>query len=380
MSGKKIYFPNLDGLRFYAFLAVFFAHSFWTEFDYISQNPAFAWMKDVAYKGVSGVNFFFVLSGFLITYLLLAEKEKTGRIDIGAFYMRRILRIWPLYYFVVFVGFVVIPFVQAKLGQATPEKANIFYYLAFIGNFDVKPTSAVLGILWSIAVEEQFYLVWPIVFRLVPSRYYYMLFPVFIAVSIPTQFIPYPKSGSLIYSSPFVCMADLAMGGWGAYAVFTSARFREWFRTLSREFILGVYAVGIIYFFALYRLNELSFTFGIFSRAILSVFFAFIIIEQNYSDNSFYKVSRFKTVSTLGLYTYSLYMLHFMCIYVVNKVLAILHLNTKMYQVIFLQTAVSFVASIVVAWLSFNYLEKYFLTLKHRFSAKKEMSVQPIAQ
>ena len=110
------------------------------------------------------------------------------------------------------------------------------------------------------------------------------------------------------------------------------------------------------------------------------MFFAFIIIEQNYSDNSFYKVSRFKTVSTLGLYTYSLYMLHFMCIYVVNKVLAILHLNTKMYQVIFLQTAVSFVASIVVAWLSFNYLEKYFLTLKHRFSAKKEMSVQPIAQ
>lgn len=226
MSSKKVYFPNLDGLRFYAFLAVFFAHSFWTESDYISQNRGFALMKDIAYKGVSGVNFFFVLSGFLITYLLLAEKANTGRIAIGAFYMRRILRIWPLYYFVVLVGFVIIPFVQGKLGQATSERGNILYYLAFIGNFDVKPTSAVLGILWSIAVEEQFYLVWPIVFRLVPSRYYYLLFPVIIAVSIPTQFIPYPKSGSLIYSSPFVCMADLAMGAWAAYGVFTSSKFR----------------------------------------------------------------------------------------------------------------------------------------------------------
>lgn len=372
---KKIYFPNLDGLRFYAFLAVFFAHSFWTEFDYISQNRGFILLKQTAYKGVLGVNFFFVLSGFLITYLLLEEKESTGRINIGAFYMRRILRIWPLYYFVVLVGFVVVPFVQTKLGQPTPEKSNVLYYLAFLGNFDVKPTSAVLGILWSIAVEEQFYLVWPIIFRIVPARFYYLLFPVIIAVSIPTQFLPYPKSGSLIYSSPFVCMADLAMGAWCAYGVFVSPKFREWLRSLSREVIVGVYLVGIVYIFSMYRLNEMSVIFSVFSRALLSLFFGFVILEQNYSDHSFYKVSRFKTVSTLGLYTYSLYMLHFMCVYVVNKVLDILHLNTHMYQVIFLQTLISFAVSIVVAWLSFNYLEKYFLTLKHKFSAKKAMVV-----
>lgn len=181
-----MYFPNLDGLRFYAFLAVFFAHSFWTEFDYISNNQLFSLLKIVAYKGVLGVNFFFVLSGFLITYLLLEEKAATGKIDILAFYMRRVLRIWPLYYFVIFVGFVLIPYVQSRLGQPTPESANLFQYLFFIGNFGDKPTSAVLGILWSIAVEEQFYLVWPIVFSLVPPRFYRFLFPVIIAVSIPT--------------------------------------------------------------------------------------------------------------------------------------------------------------------------------------------------
>lgn len=369
-SMKKVYFPNLDGLRFYAFLAVFFAHSFWTEFDYMRLNPAFHFLKEVAYKGVLGVNFFFVLSGFLITYLLLEEKAATGKVNIPAFYMRRILRIWPLYYFVVFVGFVVVPFVQSRLGQPTPERGNILYYLAFLGNFDVKPTSAVLGILWSIAVEEQFYLVWPVVFSIVPPRYYWFLFPVIIAISIPMQQMSYPASGSLLYASPFVCMADLAMGGWCAYGVFSSEKVRTFLLNLSRQAIVGIYVIGIAYFFAMYRLSELTPVFGTFGRLFLSIFFGFIILEQNYSVNSFFKVSNFKTVSVLGLYTYSLYMLHFMCIYVVNKVLAVLHFNTQFYQVLVVQTVITFVASIVIAWLSFNYLEKFFLSLKHRFNAR----------
>ncbi len=376
---KKVYFQNLDGLRFYAFLAVFFAHSFWTDFDYIRDNPGFHLLKEIAYKGVLGVNFFFVLSGFLITYLLLEEKESTGKTNIGAFYMRRILRIWPLYYFVVFVGFVLIPLVQAKLGQPTTEKGNIFYYLLFIGNFDVKPTSAVLGILWSISVEEQFYLVWPVLFSLVPSRFHYLMFPLIIAIAIPMQLLSYSPEGSLLYSSPFICMSDLAMGGWCAYGVFASARFRAMLHHLSRQAILVIYLVGTAYFFSMYKLNTLFSTFSILSRLVLSMFFAFIILEQNYSPNSFYKVSRFKTVSVLGLYTYSLYMLHFMCIYVVNKVLDILHLNTKIYQVVIIQTLVSFVASIVAAWISYNYLEKYFLSLKNRYNARKTIKASVTA-
>jgi peptidoglycan/LPS O-acetylase OafA/YrhL len=181
-----MYFPNLDGLRFFAFLAVFFAHSFWAEFDYIRNNEAFILLKHIAYTGVLGVNFFFVLSGFLITYLLLEEQANSNKIDILAFYIRRILKIWPLYYLVVFIGFVVVPTVQSLLGQPTPEKGHLIYYLAFIGNFDVKPTSAVLGVLWSIAVEEQFYLVWPIIFSLTSPRFYKFLFPLIIAISIPT--------------------------------------------------------------------------------------------------------------------------------------------------------------------------------------------------
>ena len=367
---KKVYFSNLDGLRFLAFLAVFFAHSFWTEYDSIKQNAWYSVVKEVTYKGVTGVNFFFVLSGFLITYLLLQESYNSGKINISSFYMRRILKIWPLYYIVVLVGFVLVPFVQSFIGQPSPEKSHLFYFLFFIGNFDVLPTSAVLGVLWSIAVEEQFYFVWPLIFAALHKKYYKYIFPVIIAISIPIQLLPYSKQGSLLWSSPFVCMGDLAIGGWAAYGVFNSSRFRELILGLSRPFIVVVYAAGILFLLFMYQLNNISVFFSAFSRTILCVFFAFIILEQNYAKNSFYKVSNFRNISKLGLYTYSLYMTHMMCLYVINKIFDVLNLNTEVYQVVFLQTLISFIASIIVGWLSYLVIEKRFLSLKKRFDSR----------
>src|SRR5205085_9627779 len=112
-------------------------------------------------NGNLGVNFFFVLSGFLITYLLIEEKKLTGKIHIGNFWIRRILRIWPLYFACVFIGFVLFPFAKHMAGGTSAETADPWYYLAFINNFDyIKkglPDSPGLGVLWSVAIEEQFY-------------------------------------------------------------------------------------------------------------------------------------------------------------------------------------------------------------------------------
>src|SRR5688572_30760956 len=98
MAQAKVFFKGLNGLRFFAALAVIITHvelmkgvfglpSYW-------QEPFFFDL------GGLGVYFFFVLSGFLITYLLLVERRQIGRISIKKFYVRRILRIWPLYYFI----------------------------------------------------------------------------------------------------------------------------------------------------------------------------------------------------------------------------------------------------------------------------------------
>ena len=99
MSTKKIYFKNLDGLRFLCFLTVFFYHSFQTESANVKSSSVYQFIKfGLAENGFLGVNFFFVLSGFLITYLLIKEKELNKNINIPNFWVRRILRIWPLYF------------------------------------------------------------------------------------------------------------------------------------------------------------------------------------------------------------------------------------------------------------------------------------------
>ena len=99
---NKIYFENLDFLRFIAFFTVFAGHTALGNFlinrIHVDVINKFIWVFS---QGGTGVSFFFVLSGFLITYLLLIEKEKTGKINVRNFYVRRILRIWPLYYLVI---------------------------------------------------------------------------------------------------------------------------------------------------------------------------------------------------------------------------------------------------------------------------------------
>src|SRR5690606_15550484 len=96
----KIFFANLDGLRFFSFFGVFLFHFYKSLFDNIKETyPAVYEVGEFLFQnGSLGVNFFFVLSGFLITFLLIKERELTSKINIKNFYVRRILRIWPLYY------------------------------------------------------------------------------------------------------------------------------------------------------------------------------------------------------------------------------------------------------------------------------------------
>src|ERR1044071_5481753 len=97
---QRIYFPGLNGLRFLAASAVIITHVELLKGVLGLPNH---WKNPVLFNlGGLGVYFFFVLSGFLITYLLLSEKNMTGHISIKKFYFRRIFRIWPIYYLLVF--------------------------------------------------------------------------------------------------------------------------------------------------------------------------------------------------------------------------------------------------------------------------------------
>ena len=121
--------------------------------------------------GYLGVDLFFVLSGFLITGILVASKDERGYFS--NFYARRALRIWPLYYALLLLTFVVLPIIRPSLSASIFQQSHPWQsYLVFIQNFlgDVQRAFYTIRVTWSLAIEEQFYLVWPVIIWLAPRR------------------------------------------------------------------------------------------------------------------------------------------------------------------------------------------------------------------
>lgn len=149
----RYYRPELDMLRFAAFLATFL----WHRMIFVPADPtADYWAWTLGTGGAFGVPVFFLLSGFLIVELLLREREQTGKVHVGAFYVRRALRIWPLY-FASFYGLVLLN--QVVPGISTNDPQVWAAFSLFLGNWWVSLNGWIAGPvdpLWSISVEEQY--------------------------------------------------------------------------------------------------------------------------------------------------------------------------------------------------------------------------------
>jgi len=162
----SFYRPELDLLRFGAFLLVFLHHAMpHSAAGYGILRQAGLVLAGVARAGALGVDLFFALSAYLITEILLRERRSRGAIDIRAFYIRRILRIWPLYYFALLI---LVPAMSILPDERMPW-AYFASFTAFGGNWACAawgyPASS-FALLWSVSIEEQFYLAWPWIVRL----------------------------------------------------------------------------------------------------------------------------------------------------------------------------------------------------------------------
>jgi peptidoglycan/LPS O-acetylase OafA/YrhL len=144
--------PSLDGLRALSIALVLIGHAL------MSFKLRGAGRDVAAALGGMGVSVFFVISGFLITHLLLREQEKTGEISLRDFYVRRTFRIWPAFYF-----FLLVCFVLQRSGIIELPTISLLYAGAYVWNYAPAATNTWLGHTWSLAVEEQFYLFWPLV-------------------------------------------------------------------------------------------------------------------------------------------------------------------------------------------------------------------------
>ena len=168
MNKTKLYFPNLNSLRFIAAATVILSH--------VEQYKSYFGQPYIYFPidwGGLAVTLFFVLSGFLITYLLLVERKYYGTVSVRSFYVRRILRIWPLYYLIAVLALFILPGVSVLQMPGISEHLARHYWwkVAFI--LTLFPNLALAAFmevpyaaqLWSVGVEEQFYLVWPVVMK-----------------------------------------------------------------------------------------------------------------------------------------------------------------------------------------------------------------------
>ena len=165
-STVSFYRPELDALRFFAFLGVFFFHAMPSDArSYAFMGQIALWVRGLLKSGAFGVDLFFALSAYLITILLMREKEIRGSLDVKSFYLRRILRIWPLYF--AFLAFAIL-LTSLHFRSQNLTARYVAGYLALAGNWVYAayglPQSVTIP-LWSISIEEQFYLLWPLAVR-----------------------------------------------------------------------------------------------------------------------------------------------------------------------------------------------------------------------
>lgn len=378
-SNKHIYFSGLNGLRFFAALAVIITH-----IELIKEQMNFPGLhtdnKLIFELGGLGVVFFFVLSGFLITYLLLKEKEQTGTINVKKFYYRRILRIWPLYFFIVGLGFFVLPYFHfMEIPYFTQFRAhlsilNLVLFFVMLPNlaFAIFKPVPHIGQSWSIGVEEQFYVMWPWVVKrsknLLATLCTIIVLLITIKIIVLILFKAYPEDKNILVIKNFVAMfkiESMAIGGLGAWMVFKKKYFQK---VLSNYFLIFALSgvLGMIYFTP-NKLQDGAFL-------IYSVLFLIIILNVSLNTNSIIKIEN-NVFVFLGNISYGLYMYHLMIVAAFIGFLKYIGFdvnNSFGSQLIVYSGVIGL--TILVAWFSYRYFESWFLKIKHKFTVVKSGS------
>ena len=354
MSGR---FLGLDGLRGIAALAIVVFHI--EQIKDFNRLPSLMEHGFFAHEGGRiAVVLFFVLSGFLITCKLIDEQRSTERVRVGRFYLKRMLRIWPLYYATLLIS--------ALLLDYTPKESTFWLCIlifpnvahATIGGWVASPQ------IWSIGAEEQFYLAWPWVVKWLKKHLIKML----LAICIGMTILPYVtiflieefyyeahrvnQVKTLFAATKFNLMA---LGGILAWLQIHKPNWSDWMRTK----IASVLIVGVP--FALWFTGV---RFGLFNDEVFGLLFGILIVHAAIHGGGGRLLNN-RPVNYLGKVSYGIYMYHYMFIILGLRFVppvffsSLIASNIVYYMIVFAFT-------LGTASLSYHLFENRFLRLKER--------------
>lgn len=363
------YIKQLDSLRAIAVVLVIISH--WIpSSNVINSIP----------NGPIGVDIFFVLSGFLISKILFEQRNNAELLNISKstlvknFYVRRTLRIFPIYYLTIFT------LLLFSKSTGTDIESAFVYCLTYTSNFYffyIQRWEGIISHLWSLAVEEQFYLIWPWIILFCNKKYLLHIITLFILIGVLSQYLMSGiKMSSLL---TFTCFDAFGLGA-----------FLAWMTTYAKEkltkfyLIISVIASIATLFFVLDAIEQKWTILPL--RTIVSFItiwvITYIIINRETKSLKFKFILNNKILIFLGKISYGLYLYHNIIPGTLNSKIINKYLNPLLPDLLYkkywgqLFLLENIILLITISWLSFTLLEKRFLNLKKYFDYKNKNSVQ----
>jgi len=371
----RIYFEHLDVIRFFAAFMILILHAYeawvgWYGELGILTNGTY---EDLTFFGKlgdrfirnmgMGVDIFFLLSGFLITYILIEEKKRYSKIAIKKFIIRRTLRIWPLYFILVAAA----PFLVSWLN--TSPTPNYIPNILFINNFEGIKTQQwtyPFAHFWSICIEEHFYLVWPFIIAFIPNKRLIPTFIFIIALSISFRIytsytMQYPWY--TLYLHTLSRIDVLVIGAIGAY-FYSEKPFKIKLNRMVRYILLVLLVVSLsIEPVELWNSHFLAGFKKFFYIGIISV----LLLDYNFNPNFMHILPRKSIFHYLGKVSYGIYMYSNIIVLIVIKKFMWTFESNNIWFFIFLNVSLS----IIIPIISYELLEKHILKLNKRFRVIK---------
>lgn len=344
---NKSRIAGLNTLRFLTFLWIYFAHN-------IPKEPPKGFVMKaytfISSYGSFGVDVFFVLSSFLLTWLAIQEKNKTGVFSIADFLKRRALRIFPLYYLVILSSFIFLPMLSKVTGNTISMPENKWLYIFFLSNYDNSEHIFALQFLWALAISEQFYWSWALLLALFKKNFLHVA-QLLLFTYILVYFV-LPLFNIVLPDNPLLYTLDFATG---SFLAIYYQRFKAGI-TWKKLLLFALLSVaGMLFFRDAFYVNRI-FLCGIISTFILSLNY---LCDKNFIQNN----RVYKLTEQLGKYSYGLYVYSGFIITATSIITIKYGLHMPFFTFLFAQLLLL----VIIATFSYKYFEALFLKLSSKY-------------
>ncbi|HRD58278.1 MAG TPA: acyltransferase [Ferruginibacter sp.] len=363
------YIKQLDSLRAIAVILVIISHWIPTT-NLINRIP----------NGAIGVDIFFVLSGFLISKILFDNKNRAEELNISKssliknFYVRRTLRIFPIYYLTIFILLLFSKYTGTNIQSA------FVYFVTYTSNFyffNIQGWDGMVSHLWSLAVEEQFYLIWPWIILFSNKKYFLHIISIFIFIGVLSQYLMSGIKMSSVLT--FTCFDAFGLGAILAWIItYANEKLNKFYTIIS-------VASAISFFLFILGIIQNKWTIIPF-RTLVSVItlwiITYIIINRDTKSLKFKFILNNRVLIFLGKISYGLYLYHNIIPGTLNSKIINIYINPLLPDILYkkywgqLYLLENTILLVTISWLSFIFIEKRFLSLKKHFEYQEENSVQ----